>query len=803
MKFKSKKNISLLSINQGDIVLKSITTDGFYEYEVNYKISAQKSLQNNINLVTILASLNPLKGNIVNILNSNTIEGITNNILLKKSNEKDINRATDLEIISKIVSDITKKIPNNKTQSLLGSPVVDKKTKIELVKIQDITKQNIVLPVLETNILNTNSSITNDKTLKDLSYNLIKKSIDPASIFGARTNNFIHAHRSSAGLINKIHKNPFMLFSKQVQTIKQTANIQILNTNNPSVHTQLNENTYMNVKTEEEILDISIKETFYLPYDTVTEDSFYITLKAINNLGIEIERIAINVPHIKLLNQLLIPIIPPEVKTNINGGIGKNTLLIKQLDKNSKGINIYKKQIKNTVPEFENVFNLIGSIETSYGDDYKIFIDISSNANNIIYRCIPYNNDNILSAEFTSAGIEAKNKSKINKENITIISSPKENGVFLEFKNISNNVRSLQIFKRNQTLNEKIPIILDYIFIPENENVNQVSYTDNNVSYGRTYEYSVKCIYKNGSFVDNNNISLINFSSIQNNIVDTITSNPEVIEDEKGTNVKFNISSNIINSGQDKIKQFLSENGLLDFYFTEVADEKEKFKNLLAYDVVRVNLTTGAQESFGIINSNQFSDRDEGVVRNVMPLEDGMEYKYVITTHFRAIDTLLKTYSKEIIDSNDNTYILYPYVWRHPITLEKGNLVNEFSLKRNHSDNQFTFGKVASITETNVSLINILPSIKEANVVKISDKSVLLQWRIQGNVKRFDHFLIVLEILGMRSVVGKSHNISNSNYFQFVDILDNNENGKLKYYIIPVFYDYSKGTEFETNEVIV
>ena len=55
----------------------------------------------------------------------------------------------------------------------------------------------------------------------------------------------------------------------------------------------------------------------------------------------------------------------------------------------------------------------------------------------------------------------------------------------------------------------------------------------------------------------------------------------------------------------------------------------------------------------------------------------------------------------------------------------------------------------------------------------------------------------------MRTVVGKCHNISETNYFQFVDSLDDGEHGKLKYFIIPVYYDFSKGTEVSTNEVII
>jgi hypothetical protein len=100
-------------------------------------------------------------------------------------------------------------------------------------------------------------------------------------------------------------------------------------------------------------------------------------------------------------------------------------------------------------------------------------------------------------------------------------------------------------------------------------------------------------------------------------------------------------------------------------------------------------------------------------------------------------------------------------------------------------------------------LADIVPSVIEAKAQKFGLSSTLVQWRVQGNNQKIDHFIVILEALGMRSVVGKCHNISESNYFQFVDSLDNDEHGKLTYYIVPVFYDFTRGTEIATNEVIV
>ena len=79
----------------------------------------------------------------------------------------------------------------------------------------------------------------------------------------------------------------------------------------------------------------------------------------------------------------------------------------------------------------------------------------------------------------------------------------------------------------------------------------------------------------------------------------------------------------------------------------------------------------------------------------------------------------------------------------------------------------------------------------------------MLTWTIDGNLEKIDHFIITLTRLGVKSVIGGSHNISDSNSFVFYDILTDGEVGEVYYSLIPVYFDYSLGQEISSNNIII
>ncbi len=192
-------------------------------------------------------------------------------------------------------------------------------------------------------------------------------------------------------------------------------------------------------------------------------------------------------------------------------------------------------------------------------------------------------------------------------------------------------------------------------------------------------------------------------------------------------------------------------------------------------------------------------------MRGVTLPQPGQKYSYDVTTFLRTPATALQGYEQQVTDVMfpSKSFNYTPWNWRHPVTLQEGNFITQASLQRNHAGTQFTFGEVGKITTTYVSLENSMPSLLSAKATKINQKTIRVQWKIQGSATKIDHFIVMMDVLGMRTVVGKSHNVTETNYFEFIDSLDNGEKGELKYVIIPVYFDYGRGKETQTNKVLI
>ncbi len=110
-------------------------------------------------------------------------------------------------------------------------------------------------------------------------------------------------------------------------------------------------------------------------------------------------------------------------------------------------------------------------------------------------------------------------------------------------------------------------------------------------------------------------------------------------------------------------------------------------------------------------------------------------------------------------------------------------------------------GNIGNTHEVDVTFESNTPKILNANALKVNQETCLIQWTIDGSLELIDHFIIVKEILRHSSIVGKSHNNFSGKTIEFYDNITINDVGELSYKIIPVFCDYSHGTEITTNKI--
>lgn len=807
MKVSLKKEINVIDVpEENSVVLTEITSDGYFRYKVVYRADPKKAIELKAITVKIEASSKPFIRQVPKILTANNIDRMVKNIQQKSSLAKDIARAQKTDVFFTYLSDISAKIPNTKTNTtrLALNPIITKETVVKLKPISDILKENIVLPVLENNIAGSVlPNLTREPTqAKAVSNELRFNGIDPVSLSGTRTNTIQSAKKVSSGLISRPNI-PTNLTENQKNSLFGG----LVNTINPSVNTQLQLSDMLNVLVDQPRTTVEIVEELEFPLSLLQGD-FYLNLTLLNNNGIEIQSIYLSVPHIKNVSQFQIPTIPPKLEVAQTGIPGKNILYLKQMDLNAVGVSIYRKEIKTGIPQTDSLFSFVGNVDCTTTDDFVRVEDRVNNYGPIIYRAIPYSNDNVFSAEFAAAGSKGissfgKRKTKKRRNFLSLFSKVTNEGIAIEIRDIPPGVNTLSLLRQDKTVFGDFSLVEVPRIISGEELSAPVVFLDTGVKQNRFYVYKVEMMYNQGDTEISSNQCIVEFNPITANIVNTFATPPVISSAGLDLDATFTLSSILISTNLDEIRNSLILQGLEQFYTSDIASLRQNLQNIIAYGIQRHNLTTGETEDFGIITTPNFSDILLGKTKGVKSLAAGSEYRYSVTTYFRAAETTLSSSERTVSTGLSSSYVLKPAKWRHPITLSYGNIVNEASLKRNHAKTPFSFGEIGSIIDINVSLANILPSIIEAKAQKLRKNSIILNWRIQGSVEKIDHFLVVLEILGMRTVVGKCHNISETNYFQFVDSLDDGEHGKLKYFIIPVYYDFSKGTEVSTNEVII
>lgn len=808
MKISLKHQPGILSLPNDFATLDKITND-FFVYNIKYSINAGSAVKNEAyNVVITVSSAAPIKNTKSNFVTTNPNE-LINNILLKSAQSKDLIRTFADNVILTVKSDVSAKIPNDSLRMLnadSGNKSVGTKNEIRLAPVGDLNSKNISMPILQTSIAVPSALIVSQKEIQTSSHDLIfYDGMDPANI--AIPTNFII---SSKKIING--------FSPNITTAKdQTKQSQSL------INSVIKSGTSSKTTTQDSLVSkdmipviVKIPKTFIevtkqinVPKKSILNEEFYLILDLRDKDDLTVETLNSVVAHGKNVSTIKIPVIPPAVLLTPSSKVGKTTLSIKQNDPYAIGVNIYRKTINKHQPQIDAFYSFIGNLSLTTKDGFKKFVVIHPNFNPTIFRVIPYNESNILSSEFTSLISQADNLpfnvKKSREEKIGFVSlfyQFREHGINIEVSNIPSGPILINILRADLTVYQKTPKLVGTILL-NNAGITTKTIIDTAVVPGHVYEYTCKLLYKNGKIQSTATNLIVEYIQTTNNIINTELSIPTISNLESGLDVNFTIKSTLIDSKFDLIKKALTDQGLSVAFQDDIINNKEKLQNLFGYNIIRTNLTTGEIEDFGIMIDKTFSDINHGKLNAVSPLKSGFDYRYNIRTYFRSPETLFETYKKTITDQNNISYTMKPSKWLHPITLTKGNIGSKDSFKTNYAKNDFSHGLVGSNEFLNVSLANILPSILNSKASKLNEKLVSIQWKVQGEISKIDHFIIILEILGMRTIVGKCHNTFNGNTCQFIDSLDDGEHGALTYHIIPVFYDYSRGTELTTNQVVI
>jgi len=445
------------------------------------------------------------------------------------------------------------------------------------------------------------------------------------------------------------------------------------------------------------------------------------------------------------------------------------------------------------------------SEDTALKDNSIVIFDDKESAKLKIYRCISTvdKNNSDLSAYKNIIDAEI---SFFDSTVMLISNSNDEKAVQIELLNVPEEVGSYKIEKLLILPGSNGGIDGNAIVVSNYKTKDNNIVIDKNVMNGKTYEYMLTLLLKNGS-------SRISVKKLHKYIEKKVVISAEVSDAQLGTtqngeaSVSFNITSKIEQNTNELVKAALESAGISEQFADEIKGEKAFFQNLLFFKVKRINLSVspGVEEEFNqFFNTGGVFNDDEltRYVSAVSNLDLSHSYRYEIRAFLKNPITLLPRYVKVIEGGTINgTYYkkraYRPYKWFQKSALETGTLgaENEEGILL---DSQFLqYDEIGVVKTVQMDVLKKILGVKNFLANRITLDKISLKWSINNSGDHYDHFVIVKEVNHIRTILTTTHNNS------YVDNVNFSDAGNIRYYITPVYYDYTVGTTVSSQLITI
>jgi len=672
--------------------------------------------------------------------------------------------------------------------------------------------------------LNTYTS-TNPFNLRKLRANLKQtQKIDPASLYIKGTNAIVPTSKAVKGIIPQRNflQNQYLKLNPKANNLIRS----FLTKTTSNSREQLTPQSYVTEIKKIAIDLLSVGDRLIFPASLIGQGDFKLVFELYDIYDNKVQKFDVFIPHNTNVNNTYITQ-PPAVNQNASTGIDFISFTLTQIDRYAEGVAVFRKKIYSQQNVSDAGYKKLVDIPLKPGDDSYNFKDGMLTTSDVIYRFIPYDKNKQLASVFSTAYIR---NSSINK-NGTNVPVPKKISNRQSFCTLDYSIDddciivkasafpaeavAISFYRRNKTINQqKYARLGNIIRVQPNSSI-PVRLVDTQVKLYNAYEYKIGIIYPDGIEQLTSNVLAIEFRPIEKNVAESTITNIQNTTYVDGTpDVSFTVTYSYNSNQYEDLKKLLTNQNLLAEYGQQIIENKEMLGRLFAYKVLRLNMTTGELEDFGVIVDDAFSDRKQGLAKGVKPLQIGTEYSYKITTYLRDPETLYPTVTrtvgknkKQSLKEKNKSYTLYPYEWLQPVTFRAGTIYSDSSITRSYPNSlaSFEFGKIVDIKEVTVKVVSDLPVLSNAKVNLLQPQRCLISWQIKGNVAKVDHFMIIREMLGMKTIVGAAHAIisGNDGKISFIDTLQNNEKGQATYSIIPIYYDDTEGTQIKTNTILV
>ena len=335
----------------------------------------------------------------------------------------------------------------------------------------------------------------------------------------------------------------------------------------------------------------------------------------------------------------------------------------------------------------------------------------------------------------------------------------------------------------------------------QNRDQNTTFFYDVDLKENHVYEYSAKLTFKSG-------ITQIFGSAVVEYIsfvegIDTRITDVSITNGIK-PDVSFNLLTLIAKSGLDDVAAMLEAQNLKSYFDNDILNERDKLQQLIAHNVVRVNLSEGIREDFGVVTDSLFVDSNFRKRCAAADIDARNIYRYEVTALLRTPETLFEDFVKNKTDPiSGKQFSMKPSKFNHPIALSRGNITSPESLKARYGKKPMMFGRVGNVEAVEIAFTRPSVTLSNATAVMSNAKTVSVVWTMSGSPGIVDHFMIVSIVNGVRRIVGTTHPYSSALEGRFIHVLTPADKGYAHYAIVPVLNDYTQLSETLTNNLLI
>jgi hypothetical protein len=716
-------------------------------------------------------------------------------------------RSSDVSarVNNEIVGQLRAKVPARGIQQMI-KPVM------KLMLASDVKEAAEVKPVLQqiaheavADISTVHSASIDENPTRLMHDMIVRQGVDPSHV--------LHLTHRSVPSVDAVGG---ILRPTRAHEVKHSPLSRLLNFHifPPAVHfrplltNQVQDTTFVHVLSYEPETHVEVPVTVIVPRHALRLDGrdhshFFAKFELINGrTGVAVDTVIKPLDTARHVQLFYTPRRPPIVKVTRSEVSTRANLEIKQIDPGATAVQVYKKNLYRAITDIED-YTLIGTYNVRRNEQSLLVqVDLPRNST-AIYRVVPVGNQGTQGFDYTNVVVRPARYRPI--KSLALTAQATDIGVRLEARQIPQHVVAIEFKARNKT-----------IFEPEFHNVggdvtlideavrtsDYLTVVDRDVSSNNIYEYVARLIYESGTDELAGNATIEFVQPVPGKIdtrIDNVT-----VDQANEPNVTFNITTTIIDNNLDVVKALLQRQDIYDLFKDDVMREREFLKNLIAHNVQRVDLTTGVREDFGVVTTPSFSDRDLRKNQAIRPLQLGHRYRYEVTALLRAPETMFETLAKEKVDVvTKKTYAFNPAKFMHPLTLSRGIIVTTAGLRTRYSKEVMSHGAIGAVESVEVSFDDEPARIIDPSASRFDKFLNIITWKLEGDIDQIDHFLIMKDVHGVRTMIGKAHSEFQYGNCQYLHPVSRRDEGSLSYVIVPIFNNYKTGTQVETNAVVV